>query len=79
VVARSNLDPHAAVEFGPRQWGVQFHPEFDAPIMQRYVEARRDVLADEGLDPDRLIADVVETPSLSRVLARFAELAASGS
>lgn len=77
VLARTALDPHAAVEFGPRQWGVQFHPEFDRPILQRYVETRREVLTAEGLDPDRMIEDARETPALARVLKRFAELAAA--
>ncbi len=74
VLARTELDPHAVLAFGPRQWGVQFHPEFDRDIMQGYVEARRDVIRSEGLDPDAMIAEVVETPSLTRVLARFGAL-----
>jgi GMP synthase (glutamine-hydrolysing) len=75
VLAQSPIDPYSVLAFGPRQWGVQFHPEFDAAIMRGYVEARREVLLDEGLDPDAMIAGVVETPALTRVLARFAEVA----
>jgi GMP synthase (glutamine-hydrolysing) len=75
VLARTALDPHAVVEFGPRQWGVQFHPEFDRLILQRYVDARREVLEEEGFEPDRLIADAIETPALSSILARFADFA----
>jgi GMP synthase (glutamine-hydrolysing) len=74
VLAESPIDPHSVLAFGPRQWGVQFHPEFDAAIMRGYVEARREVLLDEGLDPDAMIAGVVETPALTGVLARFAEV-----
>ena len=74
VLATTALDPHSVLAFGPRQWGVQFHPEFDREIMQGYVEARRGILADEGLDPDRLIADATETDVLTEVLGRFAEL-----
>jgi GMP synthase (glutamine-hydrolysing) len=73
VLARTALDPHSVLEFGPRQWGVQFHPEFDRAIMQGYVEARRQIVADEGLDPDAMIAEAVETPAITRVLARFAD------
>jgi len=76
VLARTALDPHAVIEFGPRQWGVQFHPEFDREILKRYVEARREILASEGLDPDAMIEEAEETPGLTRVLARFADLAA---
>lgn len=71
AIAQTQLDPHAAIEFGPRQWGVQFHPEFDVPITRGYVEARRDILCSEGFDPDAMIADVVETPFVSGVLSRF--------
>lgn len=74
ILARTALDPHSVLRFGPRQWGVQFHPEFDRPILRGYVEARRDVLSSEGLDPDALIEASVDTPDLTRVLARFSEL-----
>jgi len=74
VLARTRLDPHSVIAYGPRQWGVQFHPEFDREIMQRYVEVRREVLAAEGLDPDALHARAVETPRLGAVLRRFAGL-----
>jgi GMP synthase (glutamine-hydrolysing) len=52
---------------------VQFHPEFDLEIMQGYVEARREVLVSEGLDPDAMIAETAETFAITRVLARFEE------
>lgn len=74
VLARTALDPHAALRFGPRQWGVQFHPEFDLPILRGYVEARREILTREGLDPDALLEAAVETPALARVLTRFGRL-----
>lgn len=74
VLARTRLDPHSAIAYGPRQWGVQFHPEFDAEIMRGYVEVRREVLAAESFDPDALIAAARETPELTAVLARFAAL-----
>ena len=79
VLAETALEPHCAVTFGPRQWGVQFHPEFDAPIMRGYIESRRDVLIEEGFEPDRLLAAVEPTPESARVLERFGALAdASG-
>ena len=73
ILAHTALDPHSVLAFGPRQWGVQFHPEFDLEIMQGYVEARREVLVSEGLDPDAMIAKSVETSAITRVLARFVE------
>lgn len=72
VLARTELDPHSVLEFGPRQWGVQFHPEFDREIMCAYVEARREILLSEGLDPDDMVSEARETPAITRILSRFA-------
>ena len=74
VLARTALDPHAVLRYGPRQWGTQFHPEFDAEILRCYVEARREILASEGHDPEAMLAEIAETPDLARVLERFAAL-----
>jgi GMP synthase (glutamine-hydrolysing) len=76
VLAETDQEPHAVLRFGPRQWGVQFHPEFDREIMRSYVVARREILAGEGADPDAIHAAVVETPQLTRILERFAKLVA---
>ena len=73
MLASTALDPHSVLEFGPRQWGVQCHPEFDRDIMRGYVEARRDILLGEGLAPDTMIAEATETFPITRMLARFAE------
>lgn len=75
VLARTALDPHSALRYGPRQWGTQFHPEFDAEILRGYVEARREILVGEGRDPDAMLAEIEETPELARVLERFERLA----
>ncbi|MEZ4278387.1 MAG: glutamine amidotransferase [Myxococcota bacterium] len=72
VLARTALDPHSVLRYGPRQWGTQFHPEFDADILRSYVEARREVLLGEGRDPDAMLAEIEETPELCGVLPRFA-------
>lgn len=72
VLARTALDPHSVLRYGPRQWGTQFHPEFDADILRSYVEARREVLLAEGRDPDAMLAEIEETPELCGVLPRFA-------
>ena len=76
VLGTTDLEVHAALQFGPRQWGVQYHPEFDRDIMQGYIEARREVLTSEGRDPDAMIARAVETPVLTTILERFAAFAA---
>ncbi len=78
ILARTALDPHSVLAFGPRQWGVQFHPEFDRDVMRGYIEVRREILLDEGLDPDALLAGAEETDRLTRVLGRFADLVRQG-
>lgn len=40
VLARSAHDPHHAVRYGERAWGLQFHPEFSVDIMRGYLRAR---------------------------------------
>ena len=57
-----------------RAWGVQFHPEFDAEIVRGYIEARRDAIAAEGLNPDALRAAVHDTSVGPDLLRRFAAI-----
>ena len=72
VLGSSRLEPYAAVRFGPRAWGVQFHPEFDGDVMRGYIAARRPALAAEGIDPDALVAR--DAPEAAEVLRAFARL-----
>jgi GMP synthase (glutamine-hydrolysing) len=76
VLGRSRLEPHAAVRFGERAWGVQFHPEFDGDVMRGYIAARRTALLGEGLEPDALAAR--DAPQAAEVLRSFARLASRG-
>jgi len=63
--------PDAAVSAA---WGVQFHPEFDAYVMRRYIEERRGLLTAENIDADVQLAAVEECPDGATLLRRFAEL-----
>jgi GMP synthase (glutamine-hydrolysing) len=74
ALARSALDDNHAFRVGACAWGVQFHPEFDADIMRRYIEARREPIVEEGLDADGIRAAVDETPTSAGLLTRFGEL-----
>jgi len=67
-------DPNAAFSFGPATWGVQFHPEFDAYVMRRYIEERRSLLSAENIDADDRLAAVEDCPDAATLLRRFAEL-----
>jgi GMP synthase (glutamine-hydrolysing) len=78
-LASTSLDRYAAVRFGPRAWGVQFHPEMDGAAAARYVAARPEALRAEGLDPDALLAACRDTPASAELLRRFARVCAAGS
>lgn len=69
------MDPNQMFRLGDRAWGVQFHPEFDADIIRGYIQARREAIADEGLDPDALAHAATDSDHGRRLLRRFAELA----
>jgi GMP synthase (glutamine-hydrolysing) len=71
VLATTALDPHAALRFGPRAWGVQFHPEFDAQVMSEYIETRRELLVGEGKDPAAMLAGITAAEAGRVVLERF--------
>jgi GMP synthase (glutamine-hydrolysing) len=75
VLARTRLEPYAAVRFAPRAWGVQFHPEFDGDVMRGYIAARREALASEGIDPSTLAAQ--DAPEAAAVLRTFVRLAST--
>lgn len=71
VLARNGHDAHQMLRFAPQAWGVQFHPEFDAPIMRTYLEVMAERLAHEGADVAALQAGVADTPAATAVLRAF--------
>lgn len=76
LLASSALDHHHAFRAPNRPaWGVQFHPEISAAVTRGYIEAKRQDMQAEGLEPDRLLAAVRETRWGGDILARFAQLA----
>jgi GMP synthase (glutamine-hydrolysing) len=73
VLARTEVEPHAAVRFGEHAWGLQFHPEFDVQVMTDYVEARAERLAEEGKNPAAVLADIRAAHVGNVALRRFVE------
>jgi GMP synthase (glutamine-hydrolysing) len=71
VIATTALEENAAVAFGPFARGVQFHPEIDRSVMRGYVEIRRPLLIQEGLDAEAIHAGVAETPDAVELLRNF--------
>lgn len=74
LLGRTARDPHHVVRYAESCWGVQFHPEFDTGIVRGYIDARREQLLAEGLDPNALWESAVDTADGTMVLRRFAEL-----
>ncbi len=74
LLGHTPLDPHQSFRVGERAWGVQFHPEIDADVSRWYVEGRAELIRDEGLDPDALVAGIRDTPAGPKLLRRFVEL-----
>lgn len=79
VLAGNDFEPHQAVAYAERAWGVQFHPEFDARIMRAYIAEEANTLREDGFDLARLLARVQETPVSASLLERFARLVGGSS
>lgn len=78
LLGTTPLDPHHAFRIGEQAWGVQFHPEIDHSVSRRYIEERRAIIRNEGLDPDALVNEVRPTPAGTGLLRRFSELVHEG-
>jgi GMP synthase (glutamine-hydrolysing) len=73
-LAGDGWDENQAFRLGNNAWGVQFHPEIDADILRAYVRAEAENLKAQGQDPEKILAQVRETPVAARLLSRFAAL-----
>lgn len=73
-LAVSQCEPHQAVRFAPRVWGLQFHPEFDAEVLAAYLALDGAALSRQGIDPAALRAELLPTPVAGSLLRRFARL-----
>jgi GMP synthase (glutamine-hydrolysing) len=77
-LASSALDINQAFVVGDTAWGVQFHPEFDAEIVVAYINSERQLLREEGQDPDRLVKATADTLYGPQLLRRFVEIIDGG-
>lgn len=73
-LATSPLDKNCVIRFAPNAWGIQFHPEFSAPVTSDYIRYRADALREEGLNPKKLLAGITDTIEAKSVLKKFTEL-----
>lgn len=74
-LAGNAFEPHQAFRVGPRAWGLQFHPEFDAEVMRGYIDRTAEELRSRGADPDALRSRVADTEAATGLLRRFACIA----
>lgn len=71
VLANNAHDAHQALRYGPRQWSVQFHPEFTPAVMHAYLEHQTKALQQQGMDVEALHRSVQDTPEATRLLMYF--------
>jgi GMP synthase (glutamine-hydrolysing) len=70
-LASSAKDAHHAFRIGERAWGMQFHPEFSAPITAGYVRYYATALEQQGEDASQVLNGVRETGAGVRLLRHF--------
>jgi GMP synthase (glutamine-hydrolysing) len=59
-LARSELSENQAFRYGERAWGLQFHPEVDAPLFAGWMKNYAEAPARMGLDAAALVAAVAD-------------------
>lgn len=74
VLARGTREPHQAVRFMPRVWGVQFHPEFSPEVWAEMAGECRVPLLEAGLDPGQVVAEALQWREQTGIIDRFAQL-----
>jgi GMP synthase (glutamine-hydrolysing) len=73
LLATGSHDPHQAFRVGECAWGVQFHPEFDAPAIREYITRRETELSAVSRDVAAIRATVRDTPQSASLLGLFAD------
>lgn len=72
VLARSARDRHQLLRYGRNAMSVQFHPEFNADVMRRYIHRKRHDMHREGSDVRATFSSVAPTPIARLLLRTFA-------
>ncbi|OJF11641.1 type 1 glutamine amidotransferase [Couchioplanes caeruleus] len=80
LLAASTRYPHQAFRLGDRAWGVQFHIECDAAMIEGWARNDRTLLAELGYEPEVVVAATVDVladveEAWQPFAARFAALA----
>jgi GMP synthase-like glutamine amidotransferase len=80
LLAASGTYPHQAFRLGDRAWGLQFHIECDAEMIQSWAASDRATIEELGFDEEAVVYHTAKTlPDVEEVwqpfAARFASLA----
>jgi GMP synthase (glutamine-hydrolysing) len=70
----SEQHPNQAFAIGDHAWGVQFHPEFNARAVRKYVQHARRKLTAQGQQPELILQSIHEAATGGQILRRFAAL-----
>ncbi|UZW15396.1 glutamine amidotransferase [Clostridium pasteurianum] len=74
VLAGNEFEKNHAFVINERIWSVQFHPEFNADILNAYIDESKAILEKNGHDIEVLKQSVVENDLGTKLLKRFIEL-----
>ena len=74
ILAGNSFEPHHAVSYGDKVWGLQFHPEFNAGIMKILMEINSELLSKQGIDIGAMCENIHENDYGTKLMHRFAEI-----
>jgi GMP synthase (glutamine-hydrolysing) len=75
LLAYNDFEPHHAFRLGQWAWGVQFHPEFSAPVMESYIHEQESYLVRKNYTLEALKSAVSITTEANSIMKRFVDLA----
>ena len=78
ILGQTKLDSHHCFCYKNHVWGLQFHPEFSPDIIKDYIRLRYEDVESEGLEPNKMIADIEDINHGTAILQRFAQICFSG-
>jgi len=74
LLAQNDFEKHHAFCLNNHIWGIQFHPEFNAGVVNMYIHKFENELNEEGVDTQNLYDSINECSSGQILLSRFHEL-----
>jgi GMP synthase (glutamine-hydrolysing) len=74
LLAGNAFEPHHAFSIGNNIWGLQFHPEFNAEILRKYIQHDKKQLEKDGYDTEKILGSISDNPYGKIILKRFLEI-----